>query len=74
MTSRIFGESLRNTVLAFAFSLVSFAVFGTPALAGELPKQGNYSTKWAISGPYTAIEIGEDQSAWSSTFTAVIWN
>ncbi len=72
--SRIFGRGLHKTALASALSLVLFAAFGASALAGELPKQGTYSTSWTFSGPYTAIEIGEDQWAWSSTFTVIMWN
>ena len=72
--SRIFGKGLQKTALASALSLVLFAAFGASALAGELPKQGTYSLTWTFSGPYTAVEIGEDQWAWSSTFTVIIWN
>jgi len=70
----IFGGSLHKTALASALSLVLLAAFGASALAGELPKQGTHSISWTFSGPYTAIEIGEDQWAWSSTFTIVVWN
>ena len=70
----IFGRGLHKTALASALSLALFAAFGASALAGELPKQGTYSVTWTFSGPYTAIEIGEDQWAWSSTYTLIIWN
>ena len=72
--SRIFGKGLHKTALASALSLALFAAFGASALAGELPKQGTHSLTWTFSGPYTAIEIGEDQWAWSSTYTLIIWN
>ncbi len=72
--SRIFGKGLQKTALASALSLVLFAAFGGSALAGELPKQGTYSISWTFSGPYTLLEIGEDQWAWISTFTVVVWN
>ena len=69
-----FDKGLLKTAKASALGLALCAAFGAAALAGELPKEGPYSTSWTFSGPYTAIEIGEDQSAWSSTFTVVIWN
>jgi hypothetical protein len=74
MTPSIFGEGLRKTILAFALVLVPFAAFGTSALAGDLPKQGTYSTTWTFSGPYTVIELGEDKYSWMSEFTFVVWN
>ncbi len=72
--SRIFGKGFHKTALASALSLVLFTAFGASALAQELPKQGTFSVTWTFSGPYTAIEIGEDQWAWSSTYTLIIWN
>ena len=70
----IFGRGLHKTALASALSLVLFAAFGASALAGELPKQGTYSLTWTFSGPYTLLEVGEDEWAWISNFTLVIWN
>ena len=70
----IFGRGLHKTALASALSLALFAAFGASALAGELPKQGTYSTTWTFSGPYTLLEVGEDEWAWISNFTLVIWN
>ncbi|MCH8144455.1 MAG: hypothetical protein IIA55_07040 [Gemmatimonadetes bacterium] len=72
--TRMLRGRFHMTALASGLSLVLLAAFGAGALAGELPKQGTYSTTWTFSGPYTAIEIGEDQWAWSSTFTLIIWN
>ena len=72
--TRMLRSRLHKTALASALSLALFAAFGASALAGELPKQGTYSVTWTFSGPYTAIEIGEDQWAWSSTYTLIIWN
>ena len=72
--TRMLRGRFHMTALASALSLVLFAAFGGSALAGELPKQGTHSITWTFSGPYTAIEIGEDQWAWSSTFTIVVWN
>ena len=73
-TLRTFGESLQKTVLAFGLSLVLFAAFGTPVRAGDLPKEGTYSTTWTFSGPYTLVEIGEEKWSYVAAFTEVVWN
>ncbi len=72
--TRMLRSRFHMTALASGLSLALFAAFGASALAGELPKQGTFSVTWTFSGPYTAIEIGEDQWAWSSTYTLIIWN
>ena len=72
--TKILRSRLHKTALASALSLALFVAFGASALAGELPKSGTYSTTWTFTGPYTAVEIGEDQWAWSATFTLIVWN
>ncbi len=69
-----FDKGLLKTAKASALGLALCAAFGAAALAGELPKKGPYSISWTASGPYTAVEIGEEKWAWSSRFTVVIWN
>ena len=69
-----FDKGLLKTAKASALGLALCAAFGAAALAGELPKKGTYSISWTASGPYTAVEIGEEKWAWSSRFTVVIWN
>ena len=72
--TRMLRGRFHMTALASGLSLVLLAALGAGALAGELPKQGTYSLTWTFSGPYTAIEIGEDQWAWSSTSNLILWN
>ncbi len=72
--TKMLRSRLQMTAVAAGLSLILFAAFGAAAVAGELPKQGTYSTSWTFSGPYMAIEIGDDVWAWSSTFTIIIWN
>ncbi len=74
IASRVFGDNMRRTALASVLSLALFATFGTPALAGELPKKGTYSTTWTFSGPYKVIEIGKDKVSVMADFTLVVWN
>jgi hypothetical protein len=74
MILRIFGGSLQKTALAFALSLVLFAAFGIPAMAGELPKEGAYSITWTFSGSYDSIEVGEERVAFVSNIIIVVWN
>ena len=72
--SSIFGKDLHRTVLASVLSLVFVAVLGGSVLAGELPKQGTYETEWTFSGPYTSIDLGEEDFGWISNFTIIRWN
>ncbi len=65
---------LRRTVLASVLSLVFVVALGGVALAQELPKQGTYTTSWTFSGPYTFIELGEEDFGWISHFTVTRWN
>ena len=67
---------MRRILSLSAMSVAVFVLLVTngPALAGDLPKKGTYSTTWAFGGPYTLVEIGKDKSSWMSEFTIIVWN
>ncbi len=69
-----FSSGLRRTVAATGLTLALFAASVTGALAEDLPKQGTYSTTWAFSGPYTVVQVGEDDWAWMSNFSILYRN
>ena len=69
---RSFGLSLRKWIWVAAVVLVSFGTAGTSAEAGELPKSGTYTTHWAFSGPYMALQLADENYSWMSEFTLIV--
>lgn len=51
----------KRTCSLFAFTLGAVMFFGTAAIAGDLPKEGTYSSTYAAADTFKATPIGKER-------------
>lgn len=71
---RMLSRGLLQAALALAVGVALFSFLSQTVLAGDLPKQGNFTLTWTGSGTAKRIGISGDHEAWLWEYTVITMN